>query len=237
MSARYHILEYLGATAGSQLYRGRCRQDDAPVLLKVPYTTAARPAQAASFQREYDALLSPAMPGRIPPIALVNDDGRPLMVLQDVAGGLLESLLDRQGLDVPACLRLGSQLAQIAGALHAAHIIHRDIRPANFMLDIQQQLRLLDLSQAAFETQEVAVPGNDLPRDWAYVSPEQTGRMNRPLDYRSDFYSLGVMLYRMLTGQLPFAAGDPVEWTHCHIARSPSPPRSIASEIPPVVAD
>ena len=170
------------------------------------------------------------------PIARVNEDGWPAMMLEDVAGESLATILHQRRLDVAACLRLGSQLAQIVGALHAAHRIHRDLRPANFMLDTQQQLRLLDLSVAAVETQDAAVPGNDLPGDWAYASPEQTGRMHRPLDCRTDFYSLGIMLYRMLTGQLPFAAGDVLEWTHCHIARSPSPLQTIAPEIPQVVS-
>src|SRR5712671_4068483 len=112
------------------------------------------------------------------PIVRVNEDGQVAMVLEDVAGESLETILNQCRLDVPTCLRLGSELARILAGLHAAHIIHRDIRPANCMLCIQQgmqqqQLRLLDLSRAAFETQEVAVPGNDLPGDWAYVSPEQ----------------------------------------------------------------
>ncbi|MDB5764049.1 MAG: hypothetical protein JWQ21_3044, partial [Herminiimonas sp.] len=171
------------------------------------------------------------------PIVGVNAEGRVAMILEDIAGESLETILSQRRLDLPTCLRLASELAGILAGLHAAHIIHRDIHPANFMLDAQQQLHLLDLNLAAFETQEVAMPGNDLPGDWAYVSPEQTGRMNRPLDYRTDFYSLGIMLYRMLTGQLPFAAGDPLEWTHCHIARSPPPPQNSAPEIPQVVSD
>ncbi|HEV7618897.1 MAG TPA: AAA family ATPase, partial [Burkholderiaceae bacterium] len=217
-------------------------KDGIPALLKVPNAQHILPAQLSRFQREYDALQSDDIPGLIKPVALVNEDGRPAMVLEDLAGEPLESVLNRHRPDVPTCLRLGSELARILAGLHAAHIIHRDIRPANFMLCLQQgmqqqQLRLLDLSRAAFETQEVAVPGNDLPGDWAYVSPEQTGRMHRPLDYRTDFYSLGVLFYRMLTGQLPFAASDPLEWTHCHIARSPPPPRDIAPEVPQPVSD
>ncbi|MDB5763298.1 MAG: hypothetical protein JWQ21_2293, partial [Herminiimonas sp.] len=237
MIARYQILECVCTTAGSHLYHIRCLQDGTPALLKVPITKHTLPAQWSRFQREYDALQSQDIPGLIKSIALVNDNGQPAMVLEHVAGESLESVLNRRRLDLPTCVRLASELAGILAGLHAAHIIHRDIRPVNFMLDTQQQLRLPDLSLAAFDMQEVAMPGNDLPGDWAYVSPEQTGRMHRPLDYRTDFYSLGITLYRMLTGRLPFAAGDPLEWTHCHIARSPPSPRDSAPEVPQPVSD
>ncbi|HEV7816064.1 MAG TPA: protein kinase, partial [Janthinobacterium sp.] len=107
------------------------------------------------------------------PIARVNEDGQVSMVLDDVAGDSLETVLNQRRLDLPTCLRLGSELARLLAGLHAAHLIHRDLRPANFMLDAQQQLRLPDLDRAAFETQEAAMPGQDSPGDWAYASPEQ----------------------------------------------------------------
>ena len=119
-------------------------------------------------------------------------------------------------------LHLASQLAVALADLHAAQLVHRDIRPANIVVTHEHgALKLVDLGPAG--SAERAVPG-----DWAYVSPEQTGRMNRPVDYRSDFYALGVTLYRMLTGQLPFRGSDPLEWTHCHIARTAPPPCTVA---------
>src|ERR1700693_3075519 len=159
-------------------------------------------------------------------------------ILEDVTGVPFESVLNQRRLDLPTCLRLGSELARLLAGLHAAHIIHRDIRPASFLFDTQRrQIFLRDLSRTASDTQGPALAGKDLPGDWAYVSPEQTGRINRPLDERTDFYSLGVLLYRMLTGQLPFAASDPLEWIHCHIARNPPPPCDIAPEVPQAVSD
>ncbi|MDB5775603.1 MAG: hypothetical protein JWP38_1736 [Herbaspirillum sp.] len=155
---------------------------------------------------------------------------------EDVTGVPFESVLNQHRLDLPTCLHLGSELARLLAGLHAAHVIHRDIRPASFILDAQrQQLFLRDLRRTASEG--LALAGKDLPGDWAYVSPEQTGRINRPLDERTDFYSLGVLLYRMLTGQLPFAASDPLEWIHCHIACNPPPPCDIAPEVPQAVSD
>src|SRR6202140_1364366 len=101
------------------------------------------------------------------------------------------------------------------------------------------KILLMALSMAtAQESNPFSPEGAAVPvGDWAYVSPEQTGRMNRPVDYRTDCYSMGVLLYRMLTGQLPFQANDPLEWTHCHIARTPTPPAEFAPEVPQPVSD
>ncbi|MDB5854588.1 MAG: sensory box protein [Herminiimonas sp.] len=239
MVAHYQIGEYVGTTAGSRLYHGRRLDDGTPALLKVCNADDSHSApQLSHFQREYVAFQLSEIPGLITPIALLNEDGQSTMVLQDFAGESLESVLCGHRLDVPTCIGLGREFARILAGMHATHIIHRDIRPVNFMLDTRrQQLRLVDLSRAAFDTQEVTMPSNEVPGDWAYVSPEQTGRMNRSLDYRTDFYSLGITLFRMLTGQLPFVASTPLEWTHCHIARSPPAPRDIAPEIPQPVSD
>jgi PAS domain S-box-containing protein len=234
MVARYQSLGHVCTTASSDLYHGRCLEDGSAVLLKTPKDLL--PVRLSRFQKECTALQSLDIPGLVKPLALVSDEGRSMMVLDDFAGEPLESVLHL--IDIPACLRLGSELARILGGLHAARIIHRDIRPANILLDIPGgQLRLLDLSLAAIDTQKVALPGDEPPGDWAYASPEQTGRMNRPLDYRTDFYSLGITLYRLLTGRLPFAADDPLEWTHCHIARIPAPPRELAPQVPHVLSD
>ena len=238
MIACYQILEHICTTAGSHLYHARSVKDDTPALVKTLNSKNILPQHLSRFQREYEALQSHDIPGVIQPIAFLSDEGQPLMVLEDCAGEPFDSFLNQHALEVPTCLRLGSGLARILAGLHAAHLIHRDIRPVNFMLDTQHnQLCLLDLSLAIVDTQNVSVPEHELPGDWAYVSPEQTGRMNRPVDYRTDFYSLGIMLYRMLTGQLPFQGNDPLEWMHCHIARSPPPPCDIAPHIPEVVSD
>ena len=237
MVAHYHLLERICTTAGSHLYRARSVNDGTPALVKTLNDKDILPQHLSRFQREYDALQSNDIPGVIQPIALLSDEGQPIMALEDCAGEPFDTFLNQHTLAVPTCLRLGSGLARILAGLHAAHLIHRDLRPVNFMLDVQHnQLCLLDLSLAIVDTQDVAGPDHALPGDWAYVSPEQTGRMNRPVDYRTDFYSLGIMLYRMLTGQLPFQGNDPLEWMHCHVARSPPPPHDIAPDIPEAVS-
>ena len=236
--ACYQVLERICTTAGSHLSHARALDGDTPALVKSLKVKDILPRHLSRFQREYEALQSKDIPGVIRPIALLSDEGRPVMVLEDCGGEPFENFLNQHTLEVPTCLRLSSGLARMLAGLHAAQIIHRDIRPVNFMLDTQRsQLCLLDLSQALVDTQDVAGPDPALPGDWAYVSPEQTGRMNRPVDYRTDFYSLGIMLYRMLTGQLPFQGNDPLEWMHCHIARNPPAPHDIAPAIPQAVSD
>ena len=140
--------------------------------------------------------------------------------------------------DISACLRLAFQLTQTLADLHVAHLIHRDVRPPNVMVSVDNgQLSLLELRMPSADTQHTDTETNPAAGDWAYFSPEQTGRMNRPIDYRTDFYSLGVLLYRMLAGQLPFQGKDPLEWAHCHVARLPPPLRDLAPAVPQPVAD
>lgn len=241
-SGSYQVLALIGKTAGSSLYRARHLPSGRAVLLKMLDQEAMRTERCASFLREFRALQSLNAPGVVKPVALIAEPPQAMMVLADAEGDLLEAVLSRQRLDWQASLRLACQLARILAGLHAAHLTHRDLRPSNFLLGPQDTLCLMDLSRATRDAPQTMAAGtlsqadvaNDL--DWAYVSPEQTGRMNRTVDYRTDFYSLGVMLYRMLTGQLPFHGHDALEWAHCHIARLARPPAELCPEIPPVLS-
>src|SRR6202007_1307016 len=128
-------------------------------------------------------------------------------------------------------LRVAIGLAKALGQVHRQGLIHKDIKPANVLVDDADNVRLTGFgiaSQLPHERQAPAPP-EIIAGTLAYMAPEQTGRMNRTLDARSDLYSLGVTLYQMLTGALPFSAGDPLEWVHCHIARQPTPPRERAA--------
>ena len=181
--------------------------------------------------------------GIIQPADLINEGENLTMTLDalgDFAGESLELLLAQHPrLAWPVCVDIASQLVQALASVHAGRIIHRDIRPANILVAHESHRVLLaDVSLATHQEQAFSSDGRAArPADWAYLSPEQTGRMHRAVDYRTDFYSLGITLYRMLTGQLPFAANDPLEWTHCHIARIPPPPCDISPDVPPPVSD
>ena len=140
----------------------------------------------------------------------------------------LEALLSQGKLELSTCLRIATRLAGALGVLHVGQQIHRAVRPANVMVSLEQgDVRLVAAQPMAALS----------ATDWAYLSPEQTGRMNRTVDHRSDFYSLGVVLYRMLTGELPFQANDAMEWVHCHVARVPRPALQLVPDLPATVGE
>jgi PAS domain S-box-containing protein len=233
----YQIAEMLCATAGSCIYHAREIKTGMPVLLKLFNAERSGPIQRARCNHEYGILRSLDLSG-IRPIALIDEPGCPAIVLPDFGGEPLEAALDRQQLKLHECLSIAGQLAGILAAVHAARIIHGDLRPTNILISRDGRVCLADFSLATYEAQE-AVAGitGRSDRDWAYLSPEQTGRVNRVVDCRTDFYSLGVTLYRLFTGQLPFKASDPIEWAHCHIARLARKPQEVAPALPVVVSD
>ena len=238
--ANHQTLDRICATAGSELYRARRLTDGMVVLLKWHRPDHANAAQSARFRSEYRLLQSLNVVGAAKPLALVDERGCLAMPLEDFASDSLEAVLSRDSrMDLPLCLSIARHLADALAGIDAARVIHRDIRPANILVAPDTgRILLVDFSSATAQGVKTVSPEEIMPvGDWAYVSPEQTGRMNRALDYRTDCYSMGVLLYRMLTGELPFQANDPLEWTHCHIARMPPSPRDIAPDVPQAVSD
>ena len=136
-------------------------------------------------------------------------------------------------------MRLACGLAAALGGLHKRELIHKDVKPTNVLVNpATGQVRLMGFGIASRLPRErqAPEPPEFIAGTLAYMAPEQTGRMNRSIDSRSDLYSLGVTLYEMLTGSLPFTASDPMEWVHCHIARQPTPPYVRLKGIPDPVS-
>ena len=224
------LLTRLGPTSGSMLYRGRLA-DGTPVLVKRVEGAETPDAAVALLRGERD--LFERLPAGPHPLALLSDPESPSLVLEDRPGEPLEALL-RRPLPVSESIAMAAELARALAELHAMRLVHRDLRPANVLADPARGLaRLVDLSRAVPEGAPAgSVEGNDL----AYISPERSGRVGREVDGRSDLYSLGVLLYRMLTGELPFTASDALEWVHCHVARQPRPPAELGP-VPRAAAD
>src|SRR6202453_3185066 len=168
------------------------------------------------------------------PVELVRREGRLTLVLEDPGGRPLERMLGRP-MDMTQFLRIAVALAAAIGRVHAQGLIHKDLKPANILVDASSgSVRLTGFGIASRLPRERQAPGppEEIAGTLAYIAPEQTGRLNRSVDSRSDLYAWGVILYEMLTGALPFSAADPMEWIHCHIARQPAPPSERLNEVP-----
>lgn len=174
------------------------------------------------------------------PLDLVREGGRMLLLLEHQEGVPLDRLLDDRPMPMARVLAIALWLTHAIGRLHATGLVHRDIKPVNILVSEREgRVRLVGFGIASRLPRERQSP--DPPEliagTLAYMAPEQTGRMNRSVDSRSDLYSLGVVLYRMATGKLPFTASDAMDWVHSHIARSPVPPCDRVAGVPRAISD
>jgi PAS domain S-box-containing protein len=168
------------------------------------------------------------------PLALIQSGGHPMLVLEDPGGTPLDLLLDGP-MEIARFLRLAIRIVAAVGHVHSRRLVHKDLKPANILVNTacdQALLMGLGIASRVPRERQSLQPPEFIAGSLAYMAPEQTGRMNRSIDSRSDLYSLGVTLYELLTGSLPFTATDPMEWVHSHIARQPVPPGERLNDIP-----
>ncbi|HSR33578.1 MAG TPA: serine/threonine-protein kinase, partial [Anaerolineae bacterium] len=236
----YRVGETIYESGNTLVYRGIREMDNQPVVLKVLKEAYAQPETIAWFKREYEITRALNLPGVVTVYGLETHQERWVMVLEDFGGESLVRLGKVGALSLVEFLTLGIQVADIMGQVHQQNIVHKDIKPSHILLNpTTGQVKITDFGGSTVLTQEsLTIPTqNAFGGTLAYMSPEQTGRMHRAVDYRTDFYSLGVTFYQLLVGQLPFPSTDPMELVHCHIAKQPQPPHKLRHDMPRVVSD
>ena len=196
-----------------------------PLLVAMPSSAQPSPETLARLRHAYELReeLDPAWAAR--PLKLEPNHGRLTLLIEDPGGEPLLRLMGRPW-EIALFLRLAIGIATAVGQVHQRGLIHKDIKPANVLVNsVTGRAWLMGFGIASRSPRErqSPAPPEVIAGTLAYMAPEQTGRMNRSIDFRSDLYALGVTFYEMLTGELPFAASDPMEWVHCHIARQPAP--------------
>jgi PAS domain S-box-containing protein len=215
------------------LYRGSA-DGLAPILLVAAVAEQPPPEALKRLDHEYALRAELESDWAARPLALTRHDNRTTLVLEDPGGEPLDRLLG-QPLEVREFLRIAISLATALGRMHERNLIHKDIKPANVLVDMARGgvwLTGFGIASRLPREHQVPEPPEVIAGTLAYMAPEQTGRMNRSIDSRSDLYALGVTLYEMLTGALPFTAADPMAWVHCHIARQPVPPSERMAAVP-----
>src|SRR6476646_3721193 len=217
------------------LYRGS-GNGLTPILLVAADETS--PGCVARLEHEYALKSELDADWAARPVALTHDNCRVTLVLEDPGGTPLDRLLGRP-LDVSHFLRIAIPLAGALRHMHERGLIHTDIKPANILVNGATgavKFTGFGIASRLARERQAPEPPETIAGTLAYMAPEQTGRMNRSIDCRSDLYALGVTLYEMLTGLLPFTAAEPIEWVHCHIAREPIAPGERVANVPAPVA-
>jgi predicted ATPase len=234
------VSEKLHESDRTVVFRGHRESDGTSVAFKCTRAEFPRAADIWRLRHEHTVLSSIDAPNVLRSYGIERCGNGLALVLEQFDGIPLTQLIRDGHLSLRMALKVGSALAETLSGLHRKHMVHKDVKPHNVLVDVErEQVVLIDFGIATWltrETQRATTP-DDLEGSLAYMSPEQTGRINRMIDHRADLYSLGVTLYEAVTGQLPFSATDPLDYIHSHIARVPTAPHEVNSNVPPVVSD
>ncbi|MBF0507769.1 MAG: serine/threonine-protein kinase PknK, partial [Deltaproteobacteria bacterium] len=236
----YRIIDQLYESPNSCVYRAMRQDDNIPVILKVLKENYPTLTELVRYKQEYEIVRGLKLSGVICSYALERYGHTPVIVFEDFGAQSLADWITGRKLSIEEFLVWAIKIADGLGQVHVAKVTHKDINPANIVLNPQNgRLKIIDFGISTIlskETPDIKAP-EALEGTLAYISPEQTSRMNRILDYRTDLYSLGATFYELLTGQVPFVTSDPMELVHNHMAKTPSSPQEHDPAIPQVISD
>ena len=232
MLADYSTSEIVLADASALVTSGS--REGRPVLVRRP--AKEYPTSHELVRMRYGAAVSQSLdlPGVVQVLGVEKRGNLVLVTMEDFGGVPLRRLIDERRFDVREALAIAVQLAKTLGDLHRNHVVHRNLEPANIYVNTATgtvKIANFDIASRLTRDNPMTTSASRLEGNVAYISPEQTGRMNRVVDYRTDMYSLGVTLYEMLTGKLPFTGGDPMALVHSHIAALPEAPHRVNPSI------
>jgi predicted ATPase/signal transduction histidine kinase len=242
----YRITEQIYSGSKTLVYRGIREQDQKPVVLKLMRNEYPTFAEIAQFRNQYIITKNLDLSGILRTYSLEIYHNSYILVMEDFGGISLQDWRlenkkkEENWLSLDEFFHIAIKIAFTLEGLHRNRIIHKDIKPANILINpTTDEIKIIDFSLATLLPREIQFLTNPniLEGTLAYISPEQTGRMNRGIDYRTDFYSLGVSFFQLLTGQLPFTTKDPMELVYSHIAKQPLKANRINSNIPAILSE
>ena len=223
----YQIITQIYESSNSRVYQATYTPEHKPVIIKLLKEDYPTPAELTRYKQEYEITCSLTVDGVIQAYDLQQYQNTLAMILEDFGGKSLNLIINERKITLSEFLELAIKVTNILAEIHAANLIHKDINPSNIIWNVKtDQLKIIDFGISTRFTRENPTINNLnlLEGTLAYMSPEQTGRMNRALDYTTDFYSLGATFYQILTNALPFESNDALELVHCHLAKQPIPP-------------
>jgi PAS domain S-box-containing protein len=235
----YKIQKLIYQGSKNAYYLGQRKKDGRPVTIKVAADTTFGEKDLRRFTHERDVLSCLHISGIPLCYGVEKYRGSYALILEALPGLCVAERDGMKGLPLQDALTIGAKMAGILGGLHGGNVVHQDIKPEAIFYEPESgDVWLSDFDSASFPNHlkhKIHQPGMSIGT-LPYMSPEQTGRLNRSVDFRADFYSLGATLYELLTGSLPFAGSDPLEIVHSHLARLPVPPYEVNTLIPEMVS-
>ncbi|SMF49503.1 diguanylate cyclase (GGDEF) domain-containing protein [Pseudobacteriovorax antillogorgiicola] len=236
----YHSLVRIFESPRSRIFRAIRKKDQKKVVLKILQEEFIERSEILRYKNQFSILSHSDLKCAPRVLDLVKYHNSPMLVFEDTGIDSLQSLLEQSSLKIKEALEIAIAITEALMELHSHSIIHKDINPSNLLYDRKTgEIQVIDfgistqLSREHMALDAEMVTEGSLP----YMSPEQTGRMNRYLDSRTDLYSLGIVIYELLTGAVPFQSEDPLQLIHYHIAKRPIPPKELDNGIPGVLSD